>query len=51
MVEGFPVIKNEHIECSACALGKKHGDEFPIHKEKTQTDLLELIHFDVCGPM
>ena len=24
MVEGLPVIKNDHIECVACALGKQH---------------------------
>ena len=34
MVEGLPVLKNKHIECEACALGKKHRDEFPVHKEK-----------------
>ena len=30
MVEGLPVLKNEHIECEACALGKHHRDEFPV---------------------
>ena len=51
MVEGLPVIKNDHIECVACALGKQHRNEFPNHEEKRQTKLLELIHTDVCGPM
>jgi transposase InsO family protein len=51
MVEGLPVIKNVHLECSACALGKQHRDAFPVHQEKRHTDLLELIHTDVCGPM
>jgi transposase InsO family protein len=51
MVEGLPVMKNDHIECEACALGKQHREEFPIHKEKRQTEILELIHTDVCGPM
>ena len=51
MVEGFPVIKNDHIECVACALGKQHRNEFSNHEEKRQTKLLELIHTDVCGPM
>jgi hypothetical protein len=36
MVEGLPVLKNEHIECEACALGKQHREEFPVHKEKKQ---------------
>ena len=44
MVEGLPIIKNDHIECVACALEKKHRNEFPNHEEKRQTGLLELIH-------
>ena len=51
MVEWFYVIKKDHIECSACALGKQHRAEFLIHKEKIQTDLLELIHSELCGPI
>ena len=51
MVEGILVIKNEHLECSACALGKQHRNEFPVHQEKRQASLLELIHIDLCGPM
>ena len=51
MVEGLPVIKNDHIECDACALGKRHQNEFLNYEEKRQTELLELIHTDVCGPM
>jgi len=34
MVEGLPVLKHQHIECEACALGKQHREEFPVHKEK-----------------
>ena len=33
MVEGLHVIKNEHLKCSACALGKQHRNEFPAHHE------------------
>ena len=51
MVEGLPVLKNEHIECEACALGKQHRDEFPVHKEKQERETIELIHTDVYGPM
>ena len=50
-VEGLPVIKYDHIECATCALGKKHKNEFPNHEGKRQTELLELIHTNVCGPM
>jgi hypothetical protein len=51
MVEGLPVMKNDHIECEACALGKHHREEFPIHKEKKQSKILESIHkmyVDLC---
>jgi hypothetical protein len=51
MVEGIPILKNEHIECEACALGKQHREEFPVHKEKKQREIIELIHTNVYGPM
>lgn len=51
MVEGLPILKNDYVECEACVLGKQHREEFPIHKEKRQREILELIHTDVCGPM
>lgn len=24
MLEGLPVMKNDHVECEACVLGKQH---------------------------
>jgi len=51
MVEGLPVMRCEHLPCEACALGKQHREEFPVHTEKRKYDILELIHTDVCGPM
>ena len=51
MVEGLLELKSEHLECEACALGKQHREEFPLHTEKKQRELIELIHTDVCGPM
>ena len=51
MVEGLHVLKNEHIECEVCALVKQHRNEFPVHKEKQQREIIELIHTDVCGRM
>jgi len=32
MVEGLIILKNDHVECEACVLGKQHREEFPIHK-------------------
>ena len=49
--EGLLVIKDYQIECVTCALGKQPRKKFPNHEEKRQTELLELIHTDVCGPM
>eukprot|EP00253_Pinus_taeda_P019494 PITA_19494 len=46
MVEGLPILKNDHVECEACVLGKQHREEFPLHKEKRQREILELIHTD-----
>jgi len=51
MVEGLPVMKNNHVECEACALGKQHREEFLVHEEKRKREILELIHTHVCGPM
>ena len=51
MVEGLLVLKYEHLECEARALGKQHRDEFPVDKEKRKMNILELIHTYVCGPM
>ena len=36
MGEGLHVMKNEHIECKACALGKHRVNGLPIHKYKIQ---------------
>lgn len=51
MVEGLPNISGEHFECEACALGKKHNEEFPVHENRRKCEILELVHTDVCGPM
>jgi len=51
MVEGLPIMNNYHVECKACVPGKQRREEFLIHKEKRQREILELIHIDVCGHM
>ena len=51
MVEGLPELTSKELECEACALGKQHRDEFPVHAEKKQRELIELIHTDVYGLM
>jgi len=51
MVEGLLDMKNDHVECEACVHVKQNREEFPLHKDKRQREILELIHTDVCGPM
>jgi len=40
MDKGLPIIKNNHVESEACALGKQHREECPIHEEKRQREVL-----------
>ena len=52
MVEGMSVDSkalDEH--CYGCALGKQSRYPFPKNSSKKTTDVLELVHSDVCGPM
>ena len=51
MVEGLPLLKNEHMACEGCALGKQHRKEFPSHTNKRKGNILERVHTDVWGPM
>ena len=37
--------------CEGCALGKHSRDPFPKKSKSKSTELLELIHTDVCGPL
>ena len=51
MVEGLPIFRNIQLNCDGCALGKMHREQFPMHDRRKETDILELVHTDVCGPM
>lgn len=51
MVNGLPALKNAHVDCEACALGKMDRDEFPVNVDRNKRDILELVHTDLCGPM
>lgn len=51
MANGIPVLKSMHVDCEACALGKLHRDEFLSIVDRKQSDILELVHTDLCGPM
>jgi len=40
MDKGLHIMKSNHVECEACALGKKNREEFLIHEEERQRELL-----------
>jgi hypothetical protein len=51
MVTSMPVLPFEHHSiCRGCALGKNKKKYYPHNNRKTN-GILDLIHFDLCGPM
>nr|GEZ39774.1 retrovirus-related Pol polyprotein from transposon TNT 1-94 [Tanacetum cinerariifolium] len=51
MVANLPSIMPVKQVCEGCVLGKQTKMSFPMGKSKRATDLLELVHADLCGPM
>ena len=53
LVVGLLLDQKEEFElqCEGCAFGKQHRNPFPKKSEHESSQLLELIHTDVCGPM
>ena len=50
-VEGLPEIQEKHEGvCKGCAKGKNTKKTFPSSESK-EKGILEIIHYDVCGPM
>ncbi|RDY02489.1 hypothetical protein CR513_14047, partial [Mucuna pruriens] len=48
----LPGLKNAELEkCSHCMVGKKTRVSFKKHPPSRKSELLELMHFDVCGPL
>ena len=37
--------------CESCVMGKQHRLPYPKSSSTGTTDVLELVHSDVCGPM
>jgi hypothetical protein len=49
-VSSFPTIPRNLKQCEACILGK-HNKQ-PFHDSTSRVSInIELIHFDLCGPM
>src|SRR3954454_4315104 len=53
MVDGMPLLPSgfEVGVCEGCALGKSHRSPMPDQGTTRATQLLELVHSDICGPM
>eukprot|EP00253_Pinus_taeda_P021339 PITA_21339 len=51
MADGLRAFQNVHLDCDGCALGKMHREEFPFNADRKESDILELMHTDICGPM
>nr|GEY30121.1 retrovirus-related Pol polyprotein from transposon TNT 1-94 [Tanacetum cinerariifolium] len=51
MVANLPSILPVKQVYEGCVLGKQTKMSFPVGKSKRATDLLELVHADLCGPM
>lgn len=51
MVNGLPNLNAMQIDCEACIRGKQTRLSFPHKNEKSSTEILQLIHTDLCGPM
>lgn len=51
IVSGVPKLQIDHkVVCKACALGKYFKKPFRNSDNRCK-EVLDLIHFDVCGPM
>ena len=52
LVTGLDVKKEESMNlCVGCLHGKQHRLPFPAAESRRASDILGLIHSDVCGPM
>ena len=51
MVDGLPNIVDSYDKCEACILGKKHRLPFNSRDSRRARALLELVHYDLVGPM
>ncbi|XP_069361062.1 uncharacterized protein [Maniola hyperantus] len=51
MAEGINFKDPEEVQCVSCLKGKQTKLPFPKKKAKRATEILELVHSDVCGPI
>nr|KYP33374.1 Retrovirus-related Pol polyprotein from transposon TNT 1-94 [Cajanus cajan] len=51
MVYGLPMMKAPTNLCQDCLIGKQSRDSFPKKSNWRATQVLQLIHADICGPI
>ncbi|GKA10686.1 retrovirus-related pol polyprotein from transposon TNT 1-94 [Tanacetum coccineum] len=51
MVQGLPLLENVSEVCKDCLVGKHHREPFPSKSTWRASQVLELIHADLCGPI
>lgn len=52
LVRGLPLLKyNKDHLCPSCQLGKSKKATHPLKTINTNTEVLSLLHMDLCGPM
>ena len=52
LVDGMKLNDSEDMKfCEGCVKGKQKSNSFPKGQATRATELLEIVHSDVCGPM
>ena len=51
MVTRIPQITTSSQFCEECVVSKQHRNQFPQGKSWKVKKALELVHFDICGPI
>ena len=53
MVERMDFVKPEERKSlsEGCIMGKQHRSPYPKSSSANATEVLEIVHSDVCGPM
>jgi transposase InsO family protein len=51
MVKGLPSFKASQKICENCLVGRQHRDPFPKASMWRASNILQLVHADICGPI
>ena len=51
MVSGLPKLKSPLVLCKDYLIGKQKRDSFPKKSTWRGSQILQLVHADICGPI